>query len=145
LLALDRSHLGIGDTFTFGDAALMHLAIDGLGRGTEYGAIDAAQVLLDGALELDFSELLFGGNSAVFDLIRSGSADGIAGDFDAFSFLNLPTGFSATAGLEVDGVEVYRVRLQRNEVPEPASWLLAVIGLGLAAGVRRRGRQMLIK
>jgi hypothetical protein len=139
LLALDGSLIDIGDAFTFGAGALMHMSIDGLLRGTDYGAIDVAAAELAGLLEVDFGGLVFNGNAAVFDLIRSGDANGIQGDFTSFSFINLPTGYTATAGIEADGVEVYRVRLTRAQVPEPSSWALVALALA-GLGVARRWR-----
>jgi len=143
LLGLERSRLRVGNNFSFGNDALMHVEIDGLTRGTQYGTIDALAAMLDGRIEFDFGDFLFSGASAVFDILRSGSANGISGDFDAFSFLNLTPNYVATAGIELDaGVEVYRVRLIRtNTVPEPASALLLLLGLSVLAAAQKARRR----
>lgn len=139
-LGLERSLITVGNTFVLGDDALMHIEVDGLLRGAQYGAVDALAVALDGDLVLDFGDLVFGGVSADFDILRSGSANGITGDFDTFTFLNLLPGYSASAGIELDGgLEVYRVHLVRNGVPEPGTWLLLLVGLGAITRLRRRG------
>lgn len=142
LLGLERSRLRVGNAFTLGNDALTHIEIDGLTRGTQYGTIDALAAALDGRIEFDFGDLLFGGASAVFDILRSGGINGITGDFDAFSFLNLAPNYSATAGIELDaGVEVYRVRLARiTAVPEAGSVLLLLLGLSALAAARGRKR-----
>ena len=111
LLSLDNSFAGIGNTLTLGDAATLAIDVDGLIRGLEYGAIDAALASLDGTLTLTFEDLFPVGNLMVFDLIRSASATGISGDFDGVTFPGLPTGYTLFAGIVPDGVEIYRVRL----------------------------------
>ena len=142
LLGLERSRLRVGNNFTFGNDALLHVEIDGLTRGTQYGSIDALAAALDGRIEFDFGNLLFSGATAVFDILRSGGTNGITGDFDSFSFLNFSPTYTATAGIELDaGVEVYRVRLARiNAVPEPASVLLLLLGIMMLISARRLGK-----
>jgi hypothetical protein len=138
VLSLERSLLGVGDTFTLGDGAAVHIDIDGLLRGLEYGAIDAAAAL-DGLLQIDLAGLVPFGDVMIFDLIRSGSATGIDGDFDALSFLGVPLGYSPVAGIELDGVEIYRLRLTRD-VPEPGTGLLVLVAAGVLFALRRRAR-----
>ena len=142
-LGLERSTLGVGRALTFGFNTLLHVEIDGLLRGNQYGTIDAGHALLDGLAEFDFGDLIFSGANAVFDILRSGSASGIDGNFNAFSFVNLPSGYSATAGIETDaGVEVYRVRLARNAATVPVAgtlWLM-LLGLGVLVTLAQRRR-----
>lgn len=138
LLSVERSRLTLGNAL-LGDGLLTHIEIDGLARGSEYGAIDALDAFLAGSIEFDLGDLVFSDSVAVFDILRSGAADGISGDFNGFSFINLPVGYAATAGIELDGgVEIYRVRLARSDLPEPAPLALLLAGAGLLARVRRR-------
>jgi hypothetical protein len=135
-LSLDDSLLDVGGAFSLGDAAVLDVDIDGLLRGDEYGAIDAALAMLDGVLNLTFDDLLAVSGLMTFDLIRSASADGITGDFDSVSFSGLPDGYFLTSGVVFDGVEVYRVQLAR--VPEPGTLLLLLGGLATLLVSRRR-------
>lgn len=128
-LSLDDSLMTVGNEFTLGADATLRIDIDGLLRGDEYGAIDAALANLDGLLALDFTDLLPGAGTMVFDLVRSGAVDGIVGDFSSLLFTGLQSGYSVLAGVELDGVEVYRVRVTRHAVPEPATWALVIASL----------------
>ncbi len=137
-LSLQRSLVSVGGLLTFGDDAELQVGIDGLLRGTEYGAIDAMLAILSGMLTVDFSSLAFTTDTMVFDLLRSGSADGISGDFGTLAFIGLAPGYVATAGVELDSVEVYRVHVARISVPEPGTCVLFGIALAGLAFSRRR-------
>jgi hypothetical protein len=139
-LSLDNSLMSVGNVFTLGDAATLRIDIDGLLRGDEYGAIDAGLANLAGALAVDFTDFLPVGDTMVFDLLRSGGADGILGDFGAFFFTGLQAGYSVFAGVELDGVEVYRLRVTRQSVPEPATWALVMACLLSVSLVRAAQR-----
>lgn len=138
LWSLERSHAEVLDHLDLGADSLLHIEIDGLRRGDEYGAIDAARAVLAGALEVDFGDLVFGGDSAVFDVLRSASTSGIAGDFlRGVNFVNVPVGYRAWGGQELDGVEIYRVHLERLAVPSPGTLaLLLTMLLPLVRGRR---------
>jgi hypothetical protein len=136
ILSLDDSLLEVGGTLMLGSGATLGIDIDGLLRGDEYGAIDAALAMLDGVLNLTFDDLLAVSGLMTFDLIRSASANGITGDFDSVSFSGLPDGYFLTSGVVLDGVEVYRVQLAR--VPEPGTLLLLLGGLATLLVSRRR-------
>src|SRR5690606_14300874 len=81
-LALENSLLSVGNVFTLGAGSTLRLDINGLLRGSQYGAIDTGLALLDGVLAIDLSDLDFAGDLLVFDLLRSSDVDGIQGDFD---------------------------------------------------------------
>jgi hypothetical protein len=138
-LSLDDSFMTVANAFTLGEDATLRIDVDGLLRAWEYGAIDAGLASLAGVLALDLADLLFVGNAMVFDLIRSGSLDGISGDFDSVIFTGLQDGYSAFAGIELDGNEIYRLRITRQAVTEPATLSLLLSAL-IAALVARRGR-----
>ena len=137
-LSLQRSLISVGDLLTFGDDANLRIGIDGLARGSEDGAIDAVHAILAGMLTADFSAFAFAADSMVFDLIRSGSADGISGDFGTLAFIGLAPGYVATAGVELDSVEVYRLHVARTSVPEPGTCVLFGIALAGLAFSRRK-------
>jgi len=140
-LSLTRSLLDVGDEFVLGDAASLQIAIEGTTRGDFYGAINAAVATLAGDLHVDFAGLVPAGGMT-FDLLRSGGIDAISGDFSAFSYTGLLAGYSVLAGVVVDGVDVYRLRLVRQAVPEPGSLVLLLLSLGalgLAGRARRAG------
>lgn len=147
LLAVDASELQIGNALTIDFGAELLFGIDGLTRGKGgYGAISTGVASLNSSLVVDFSDLVLDALSPEllsFDLITSGSATGIVGDFASVSFVNAPTGFSVRYGAVVDGTEIWRVTLQRDDrqgVPEPgtlALWLAAGAA-GLASRRRRR-------
>jgi hypothetical protein len=136
-LSLDDSLLTVANAFTLGAGATLSIDIDGLLRGSEYGAIDAGLASLAGILSIDLTDLAFAGDTFVFDLLRTGGVDGISGDFGSLLLTGLQGGFAAVAGVELDGVEIYRLRLTRQTVPEPATWTLLLSCL-VAALMRRR-------
>jgi hypothetical protein len=141
VMTLERSLIGVCNLLTLGAGSTLHVDIDGLARGTEYGAIDALLAELGGLLEVDFSDLAFSGPDAVFDLVRSGSSDGIHGDFGGFAFSAI-NGYLVSGGIELDGgSEIYRVRLMRapGTVPEPGVLPLTLLA-GFALLIARRRR-----
>jgi hypothetical protein len=143
LLTLDRSLLAVGDEFRLGAGSTLQLGLDGLARGTEYGAIDALLAYLDGQLVVDFSDLDFGTSSMVFDLIVADF--GFTGDFAGTAFLGLNSGYQALTGIFNignigDPTQVYRLTLARLDVPEPASLALVVLALFALATSRPRSQ-----
>jgi hypothetical protein len=136
-LSLDDSFMSVVNVFTLGSGATLAIDVDGLLRGFEYAAIDAGAAFLDGVLTVDLGDLALIGD-LVFDLIRSGDVDGIQGDFTSFLFTGLQSGYTALAGIEIDGDEVYRLRVQRVAVPEPSIWLLLVAAFPAILVARRR-------
>lgn len=151
-LVVDASSLVIGDTFTMNAAADLVFGIDGLMPGfLGHGAIEAADAVLAGDLLVDFSDLALGMLPADpvihLDLITAaGGRFGIFGDFASVNFLAPPTGYDLSWGTVVDGAEIWRLTLTRQDrggggtVPEPSSLaLLAAAALAAAlAGTRRR-------
>jgi hypothetical protein len=126
----------VANGFTLGTGATLNIDIDGLLRGSEYGAIDAGLASLSGVLAIDFSDLVPLAGTMVFDLLRSGAIDGILGDFASVTFTGLQSGYSVLAGIELDGVEVYRVRVVSQSVPEPGTLALLLSCLGAALWIR---------
>jgi hypothetical protein len=137
-LLLDDSLLNVGNEFALGGDATLRIDIDGLLRGFEYGAIDARSALLGGVLAIDFFDLALVADLMVFDLLRSGDADGIQGDFDSFVFTGLQSGYSVLRSIELDGTEVYRLRIVRAAVPEPSTRMLLLGALLALLTARRR-------
>jgi hypothetical protein len=140
VLRLDDSLVDVAAALTLSDATTLEIDVDGLLRGIDYGAIDAATAALDGALRLSFDDLVPVGDLMAFDLVVSGSASGIDGDFDFLTFSGLPAGFSLLAGVVLDGVEIYRVTLVRNAVDEPGTALLVLAAIAVLGAARRRAR-----
>ena len=140
-LRLDNSFADVAGALALADATTLDIDIDGLLRGVDYGAIDAAAASLDGTLVLSFDDLVPIGDLMAFDLIVSASATGIDGDFDLVSFSGLPVGFSLLAGVVLDGVEIYRVTLTRNAVDEPGTLMLMLVAAAVIGATRRRSRR----
>ena len=139
---LERSLIDAAGALTMGDGARLGMSIGGGVRVDDYAAIDAQSAFLGGQLfiDFDFTPLL---NSMVFDLIVSGSIDGIFNDFDSVNIAGLVAGYSASTGIEIidvggNQVEAYRLRITRD-VPQPGTlWLMAIalLGYALYAGIR---------
>ena len=145
-LSLERSLVDVADDLVFGEGALLDITIGGGARETEYGAIDAGQAFLDGALQVQFDVAPVAA-SMVFDLIVTDLLDGITGVFDSVSILGLDPAYTATHGVVVDTVgasevEIYRLRIARAGVPEPGTlgMVLAVMALASGAAARREAR-----
>jgi hypothetical protein len=86
----------------------------------------------------------------VFDLVLSDLLDGISGDFANVSILGLDAAYSAVTGVEVvdfggNDVEVYRLRIVRNDVPEPAAVFLMLLTLGAMFASRAIARKGIVK
>ncbi|MBL8837600.1 MAG: hypothetical protein JNL66_15220 [Alphaproteobacteria bacterium] len=135
-LLMDNSFMAVTSQFTLGDGATLIIDVDGLVRGSEYGAIDAGTAVLAGTLRLDFSSFSDIGGDVVFDIVRSSALDGISGDFASLLFTGLYNTYSFVAGVEIDGgVDIYRVRMS---VPEPLTLALVLPALLLLPLIRRR-------
>jgi fibronectin-binding autotransporter adhesin len=135
-LHLENSLL-TANTFELRDNATLTIDINGLLRGLEYGAIDAHHAQLAGVLRITMGNLLPFGPLLLFDLVRATPTGAIFGDFSSILFFDVPVGYSAFAGLEFDGSDVYRLRLEA--VPEPGLLLMVSGGL-IAVCLRRRTR-----
>jgi hypothetical protein len=141
LVVLERSLIDLAGDLTLGPASGLIFRLDGLQRGTQYGAIDAENAALDGLANIRF-EFTPSFGTHEFDLIVSGTSNGILGDFDAggVSITDLPAAFTATTGIVLDQVggqtvEIYRLTI--SAVPEPTTALLACLA-ALAILARRR-------
>lgn len=133
-LTLERSLVDVTERLLLGAVSQLEIGIGGSLRIAEYGAIDTLTAVLGGDLKLlfDFTPFL---DSMVFDLVVSELLDGISGDFANVSILGLDAAYSAVTGVEIVNyggadVEVYRLRIARNAVPEPATVFLMLLALG---------------
>lgn len=131
-LGLTRTLADVTGELLLDIGAEIHLGIDGLIRGSEYGAIDAHDATLMGDLFVDFNFLPIL-ETLSFDLIVTELIDGIIGNFDNVSILGL-TGYSTTTEIVIDtvnnqSVEIYRLNLVRRGVPEPETLVLLCLGL----------------
>jgi hypothetical protein len=157
-LSLVRSLLDVGGSLWLSDGSLLRIALDGLLRGTQYGALDVGNAYLAGDLEIlvNFSP---GPGVSEFDLIVAGPFDGDGSGspgiypvgsgcglgaescFDAVSVIGLPSGFGWDLTLVPFGSdpEVAQIlRLTIAEVPAPSGLLLLALGAGAVALRRRR-------
>ncbi|WP_291985164.1 PEP-CTERM sorting domain-containing protein [Candidatus Accumulibacter sp. ACC007] len=148
-LMLERSLVDVADRLLLGAASQLQIGIEGGLRIAQYGAIDTRTAVLGGDLDLrfDFTPLL---DSMVFDLVLSELLDGISGDFANVSILGLDAAYSAVTGVEIVNfggadVEVYRLRIARNGVPEPATVFLMLITLGAMFASRAIQRERFLK
>lgn len=162
LLSLTRSLVDVGTVMHFQKGSDVQFVINGLTRGSEYGAINAESAILGNPFEsgldpistggsqlfVDFDPTFFGPlfnlPEVIFDLIITELTDGIELDFSSVTFSDVPNGYEATSGIVtdlVDGntVEIYRVTLSQV-VAEPATLGMLGIGLAGAALLRRRRR-----
>jgi hypothetical protein len=123
------------DSLILGGGAHVELEIDGILRGDEYSAIDAAIAALDGTLAVAFTSPAQVG---VYDLLVSGGSDGITGAFYSVTVSGLGANQSAWWGIEtvgdVNSVEVFRLYV----VPEPGTGVLLLLGLIGLRGRRTR-------
>lgn len=144
-LTLERSLVDVAERLLLGSASELEIGIGGGLRVGEYGAIDTLMATLGGSLSLQFGFTPFLDNM-VFDLIVSELLDGISGSFANVSIIGLDPAYSATTGIEIvnfgrTDVEVYRLRITRNAVPEPATGLLMLVALGAVVMSRATQRK----
>jgi hypothetical protein len=113
---LNEALVDLDDTLTLGTGSHLILHVDGLARGSQYGAIDASTAALDGTLDVLF-EFEPPPGIVTFDLIRAlDSASAITGDFDlgGVTVSGLPPAFTVSTGIVADLVDgepaaIYRV------------------------------------
>jgi hypothetical protein len=141
-LVLRRSLVEVADRLFLGGGTRLQIDIEGGSRVSQYGAIDTDSAFLGGMLEVNFGFIPLA-NSMVFDLVVSASVNGIGGDFANVNILGLDPDYNATSGIVIDniggsGVEIYRLRIARAGVPEPASLLLMLLAFGVLLVVHRQ-------
>jgi autotransporter-associated beta strand protein len=130
---LSPALLTVGD-IGFASTNVFEEEIGGLNRGSQYDAIDANSIYLDGQLKV----VLING----FNPVAGNSFDLFNGvEFGAFSSYNLAP---LSPGLTWDTSQLYsQGKLNVVAVPEPAALALAGVGVAVAAviawGRRRRG------
>jgi len=128
----DRGLSEVG-TLTLGANAEVTTDINGPMRGSEddrgYHAFDVTSATLDGELNIQFNYIPNGGDT--FDLIRSGSIDGIQGNFAKVNASGLNNGLGIQTSIVIDGgVEVFRITIT-GTVEEPV-WTNP--GVAMSAG-----------
>ncbi len=149
LLSLTRSLVDVGDFLSLGTGALLEIGIEGTARGLQYGALDVYGGVLGGRLQVDFG-FTPSFDEGIFDLIVSGTTDGLSGAFSTIDIVGLDPAFRAWTEFAVDSVggtdvEIFRLHVARAEVPvpEPPTALVliptGVAGVGFLFRARRRG------
>jgi hypothetical protein len=131
-----------GETLVFGAGNALSLKLGGTSRGVSYDAIDATgDVTLGGLLDVTLADL--GGGTFdpalndKFDLIDAASFTGT--DFDSFDLPTLDAGLEWDHGIvSVDGEQIYELSVGAAEVPEPATSLLLLAGMGGLGALRVR-------
>ncbi len=117
-LALENALLDTDSTMALGDGSTLAIQFNGLARGTEFGAIDAADFgVAGGDLELDFQFLPTVGDQ--FDLVRldfPGST--IVGSFQNVTTAGLPEGLEVALNRHSDDPNFGEI-LELSIVPEP--------------------------
>jgi len=141
-LWLERSTITVGNNIIFDIGASLSVMIFGTDRGAGYGAIDAGNVTLDGRLSVDLSNATLAAGDS-FDLIISEGLGQITGDFLDVSIFGLGGGLIAQAGIVSDfingqQVDIYRLSLAAQTVPEPGSLALLAMAMVLLATWRAR-------
>jgi hypothetical protein len=126
-----------GENLIFGATNQLFIEIGGTTRGSQYDAIDADTLNLNGELAWKFINLGSGGFNAqagdYFDILM---AQDITGDFTNFNFTfaALDAGLYWTHELlTLNGFEVYRLEVAGSPdggtVPEPATLFLVLLAL----------------
>ena len=122
--------LRIGGDLTLGSGSTLGLL---LRRGAGFLLDVAGRATFGGLLNLSFADDFSFSDAGLYDLIGFGSYEGL---FSGTTFDGLAGGYGATLLYTSDGL-----RLQVAAVPEPATHLAVLTGLGLLGlAPRRRGR-----
>lgn len=131
------------ETLMFGSSSSLFMEIGGYGRGSEYDAIDALSVTLDGLLDVALIDLNTGFTPMLGDTFDIIIADQIFGNFASFEFATLATGLAWGTNLFTNqfGDMVYQLVVEASGgsigVPTPGTLILLAFGL-LGVAVRRR-------
>ena len=132
-LWLERSTITIGQNMVFDIGASLSMLVFGTDRGTGYGAIDTGTAALDGRLLVDLSQAAVASGDT-FDLIVSDGLGQITGNFLGADAIGLGSGLAARFGIVNDWVngaqvDIYRLTVDAQRVPEPGSLALALVSL----------------
>lgn len=120
--------LRIGGDLTLGSASVLDLLLTN-GAGPLLDVLGRAT--LGGLLSLTFAEGFAFGDANLYDLMRFGSFEGT---FSGYAFNGLASGYAADVLLTANGLQL---RLAAA-VPEPATVLLVLAGLGMTGWTARR-------
>lgn len=131
------------ETLSFGASNALFMEIGGYGRGSEFDAIDATSITLDGLLDIALLDLgnnftPMAGNT--FDLII---ANQIIGEFSSFNFAALAEGlFWTTQLISGQAGMIYQLvvdgQLVGVAVPAPGALILLLVGVASVGVMRRR-------
>jgi hypothetical protein len=142
---LDGSLLTVSEDLQLGTGSEVLFRLDGLDRGTGYGAIDVGGTArLGGTALIDFGDGFdfSAAKLTVFDLIVADSFSylAVATMFDSVLFDGLLPGFVANAlYVNEGGQDIFRVTV--NDTPLPPTLVLLLSGVAGFVVVGRRGRR----